>query len=427
MDNLNQANIETHLAHKLSKTNCRNFLVAISGGSDSMLLLNMINQIKHKYNYSIRAIHINHNFSANSKQMESLCIHFCENQGIELITKNIYLSQKNNIEENLRNKRYESIFESMSSDEALLMGHHLDDQVETFLYRLFRGSSPIGLSAMKEIITRDNKIICRPFLSLSKDVLLKLLKKYNVKFINDHTNDNIRIERNYIRKNIIPSISKRWPKLNKVMQHNIMLQDTYGKIAIDYCESIYEHIVSENKVNIKALKKYPDYLYSIFIKYWIHKILKYDLNKNELLNLMTLINNYNNDYPKCILKNNNSITRYNNFLYIVSLDNKTRYFEKTWDLENDFALGSYKLKVKKLKDKGIYENLLRIAPITVKPFEGNEKIMLNRSNHQNLKKIFQNKSIPVWERDKFILLYSMNELLVAYGGDDHIFISSELR
>ena len=53
--------------------------------------------------------------------------------------------------------------------------------------------------------------------------------------------------------------------------------------------------------------------------------------------------------------------------------------------------------------------------------------MLNKNNHQNLKKIFQNKSIPIWERDKFILLYAMDELLVAYGGDDHIFISSELR
>ena len=63
----------------------------------------------------------------------------------------------------------------------------------------------------------------------------------------------------------------------------------------------------------------------------------------------------------------------------------------------------------------------------MKSFEGNEKIMLNKNNHQNLKKIFQKKSIPLWERDRFIMLYSMNELLVAYGGGDHIFISSELR
>ncbi len=52
--------------------------------------------------------------------------------------------------------------------------------------------------------------------------------------------------------------------------------------------------------------------------------------------------------------------------------------------------------------------------------------MLNKNNHQNLKKIFQAKSIPIWESDKFILLFAKNELLVAYG-DSHIFISSDLR
>ena len=263
MDNLNQASIETHIEQTLSKTNCRKFLVAISGGSDSMLLLNLINQVKHKYSYSIRAIHINHNFAKNSEKMERLCINFCKNEGIDLITRSINLSQTTNIEEHLRNKRYELIFKSMLSNEALLLGHHLDDQVETFLYRLFRGSSPIGLSAMKEITTRDNKIICRPFLSVSKETLVELSQKNNVKFITDYSNDNIAFERNYIRKKIIPIINKKWPKLNKVMQHNIMLQDKYRKITTDYCEIVYEHIITENKIDINILKKYPDYFHSI--------------------------------------------------------------------------------------------------------------------------------------------------------------------
>ena len=59
-------------------------------------------------------------------------------------------------------------------------------------------------------------------------------------------------------------------------------------------------------------------------------------------------------------------------------------------------------------------------------FKGNERIMLNKSNHQELKKIFQAKSIPLWERQRFILLFSQNELLVACG-DEHTFISTELR
>ena len=75
---------------------------------------------------------------------------------------------------------------------------------------------------------------------------------------------------------------------------------------------------------------------------------------------------------------------------------------------------------------GIYESLSKQAPIILKCVQGSEKIKLNNDNHQDLKKIFQNKSIPIWERDRFILLFSDNKLLVAYG-HDHIFISSDLR
>ena len=78
-----------------------------------MLLLNLINQVKHKYDLCIRAIHINHNISDNNEKMERLCINFCKNMGIDLITRSINLSQTTNIEEHLRNKRYELIFKSM--------------------------------------------------------------------------------------------------------------------------------------------------------------------------------------------------------------------------------------------------------------------------------------------------------------------------
>ena len=62
----------------------------------------------------------------------------------------------------------------MNDNEALVLGHHFDDQIETFFYRLFRGSSPIGLSCMKEISERESRKICRPLLSFSK----KTIEKY---------------------------------------------------------------------------------------------------------------------------------------------------------------------------------------------------------------------------------------------------------
>ena len=113
-------------------------------------------------------------------------------------------------------------------------------------------------------------------------------------------------------------------------------------------------------------------------------------------------------------------------MYIIDENEKSFINQTIWDLKNDICFKNRSISIKDLKEKGIYNSLYKRAPITLKPVKGKEKIILNKKNYQSLKKIFQDKSIPVWERDKFILLFSENELLVAYG-DEHVFISSELR
>jgi tRNA(Ile)-lysidine synthetase-like protein len=142
---------------------------------------------------------------------------------------------------------------------------------------------------------------------------------------------------------------------------------------------------------------------------------------------MQIIKNENNDYPKCNLKNNISIIRYNNQLYIVNQSEKRKQASSLlWDIKNDIKFGESTIYIDTLKNEGIYDCLCLKAPITLKSFIGNERIMLNQYNHQNLKKLFQTKSIPKWERDDFVLFYAQNELLLAYS-DNNKFISSQLR
>ena len=100
--------------------------------------------------------------------------------------------------------------------------------------------------------------------------------------------------------------------------------------------------------------------------------------------------------------------------------------QKEWDMKKDVGFGNSKISLNKLKEEGVFDSLSLKAPITLKPFRGNERMMLNKTYYQELKKIFQHRSIPIWERDKFILFYSHNELLLAYS-DKEMFISSEIR
>lgn len=425
MDNLNLPEAKQLVNNLLNKSKYKDFLVGISGGVDSLVLLSIINELKLTYGYNFRAIHINHNFSSNSNEMEKRCIDICNQYDVDLIVKHIQPAKTSNLEEYLREKRYEIFLNALSKNESLVLAHHLDDQVETFFYRLFRGSSPVGLSCMKKISIKKNKIIYRPLLSISKSIVINLAKQFNLDFVNDATNDNLKYHRNYIRKKIIPPIKKIWPELNQVMHHNILLQDQYNMLTNDYCIKIYNDIIINNNLEINRLKVFPEHIHTIFIKFWIEKNIDYKLSKNDLSNLLKIVNSNNNDYPRYLLSDK-VITKYNNALYILSHYEKHSIKDKVWDLKNDIVFGNRKILIEKLKEKGIYDYLFNKAPITLKSFSGKEKILLNKNFSQYLKKVFQSNSIPTWERDRFILLFSQETLLVAYS-ENHIFISSYMR
>ena len=425
MDSLNLYKAKQLVNNLLNKSKHKDFLIGISGGVDSLVLLYILNKLKLTHGFNLRAIHINHNFSSNSNEMESICIDICNQYEVDLIVKHIQPTKTSNVEEYLREKRYELFLDALSENESLILAHHLDDQVETFFYRLFRGSSPIGLASMKKISIKNNKIIYRPLLSISKSIIINLAKQFSLDFVNDATNDNLNYHRNYIRKKIIPPIKKIWPELNQVMKHNILLQDHYNKLADDYCAKVYNDIIINDNLEIDRLKVFPEHIHTIFIKFWIEKNINYKLSKNDLSNLLNIVNSNNNDYPRYLLSDK-VITRYNNTLYILSRQEKHLIKDKVWDLKNDIVFGKRKILIEKLKEKGIYDNLFKNAPITLKTFNGREKISLNKNFSQYLKKVFQSNSIPTWERDRFILLFSQETLLVAYS-ENHIFISSYIR
>ncbi len=426
MVNLNHNYIKETVKKNLCSISKKKFLIAISGGIDSMLLLKICSLISNESRLSFRAIHINHNTSANSKEMEECCIKSCDKYRIDLKIENIYEDKKNNIEDRLREKRYDILLKNTNEDESILLGHHEDDQIETFIYRLVRGSSPKGLSSIKKISYRDKKILCRPLLTISKNDIVNLADFYDIEFINDITNSDLSFDRNYIRNKVIPNIKNRWSHFNKAISHTINLQNDYAVIAEEFCSKIYDSIIINEELCISRLNVFSSHIHSIFIKYWISKTLKYDLSKNETSNLIKIINNDNNDYPKCILKNNTSIIRYNDMLYIVNNNEIKKQPSQLWDPKKDVVFGNSKIYIDTLKSEGLYENLRLKAPITLKNFMGNERIMLNHHDYQDLKKIFQKNSIPMWERERFVLFYAKNELLLAYSNNEK-FISSQLR
>ncbi len=194
-------------------------LVGFSGGVDSTVLLGLLEEQRREMDFRLHALHVDHGLRGIEGKRDAMhCRQMCKkwNVSFELVKKNIRLlakKEKVSIELAARRFRKEALQEAASrlNCEFIFLGHTQDDQVETLLFRLFRGSGLHGMAGMQEIIKQKNLFWCRPLLLFSKETLraLSLSKKWTWK--EDQTNSFPEHTRNQIRLEVIPLLKKIFP------------------------------------------------------------------------------------------------------------------------------------------------------------------------------------------------------------------------
>lgn len=195
------------------------FWVAYSGGLDSQVLLHFCQKVLPSA--QLRAVHINHGLSPQADAWQQHCQQYCEQQSLVFESRKVDLdTSSNNLELQARHARY-GVFESLLKEEDfILMAHHQDDQMETVLYRLLRGSGPKGLAGIPSQRRLGKGTLLRPLLAYSKDELADYAKQADLNWIEDESNQDISFDRNLLRQAILPRIKSRWPSAGKSMQRS---------------------------------------------------------------------------------------------------------------------------------------------------------------------------------------------------------------
>lgn len=191
-------------------------LVAFSGGVDSSVLLSALNAVKTQNRIKLIACHINHSLRAEeSDQDAAFCFDFCKNRGIS------FFNYKADVSEYSRNKKVSlelagrEIRKAFLNEKAKEMGcryiflaHHQDDQIETLLFRFFRGSGLYGMQGIQPFLLKDSVYWCRPLLEISKDAILEYARTEQIQWRTDSSNNSLEYSRNKIRNELIPVIKK---------------------------------------------------------------------------------------------------------------------------------------------------------------------------------------------------------------------------
>jgi len=403
--------------------------VGLSGGVDSMVLLNVLFQLKKKLNLKLNAIHIHHGLSKNADHWCEVCLDECKKLGIDFSQKNINIdnSEGIGIEAAARKARYQMLHQL--SDEFLATAHHQNDQAETLMLQLLRGSGLKGLASMP-LFDKERRL-WRPFLKISRDAIEEYAKNNNVRFVEDESNQNTEFDRNFLRLEIFPKLIKRFPQTIKSLGRSADLVAEGLNLNKAIANEDAKNYFSEDfiKLNTKIFRTFPRDRVVNLIRWWLEKNQQKMPSQKIMDQIYNQIISAKKDAQINIhISSKMSVRAYKDFLWLVKIKKEKNSFDLIWKGEEIFELpGSGKLLFKPCLGKGISLDKVGSSVLRIQNRKGGERFKPERNQPtRTLKYLLQKINMPPWERELLPVIYS-EDMLVAVPnfGVHHEFVVDE--
>ncbi len=416
--------------HKLIKKN-DTIIIGSSGGPDSQLLTYLLNEIKEEYNLKLIVAHLNHLHRQEADMDEDLVRETARNLNLDFRLKRASMDEyakrnKLSSEDAGRRLRYDFFYEIAKEFEGskIAIAHNKNDQTETMLIRMIRGTGIDGLVAMDY---KSNNII-RPILNVKKKDIIEFLDNHNISYAYDKTNGENDYTRNYIRNEIIPKMESVNPRMvDNFFNLSLLLRDDL-KIIEDNTYKHYNEIVKESSDTKIVFDKYgfeslEDYLKAKVLRKAIFNLegqLK-DFSKENIDQFLSLTKL---DTGKKIIKDRISLKK-NYTSYDLYLE-ETKNLDKTKDtidldkyLEFNGLIINARLtndKLKKDKFTAYFDYDKLNFPLTIRYRKNGDRIKPYGMNHnKKLKDFFIDEKIDRDLRDRIPLILSDDEIIWIVG------------
>ena len=211
--------LESRLLHVLEPwRQAPSWKVAFSGGLDSTVLLHLLARLRERQALPpISAVHVHHGLQAVADAWVEHCRAQCAALNIPLVVRHVQVATGASVERAAREARYGVFAEALAAGEVLLMAQHRDDQAETLLLRLLRGAGVRGLAAMPASRPLASGILLRPLLGVARAELEAWARAQGLSWIEDPSNDDTALARNFLRHEILPRLTQCWPAASAVL------------------------------------------------------------------------------------------------------------------------------------------------------------------------------------------------------------------
>ena len=394
-----------------------NIVVGFSGGPDSVFLVEMLKKLQCFFNFKIYLVHINHLLRGEDADSdENFSFEYAKKNNLEIFIKRIPVKKiakeiGKTLEEVGREERYKffsEIYEKVGANK-IATAHNKDDQIETFLFRLTRGTSLQGLEGIK---TKNNNII-RPISEIYKKDILEYLNKNEIQYKIDKTNFENEFTRNSIRLDLIPFIEERY---------NIKFKDKIFSLIEEIRENnqnnslnLSDYTDSKNRILLEKIKFLSNFDRKNLLGLFLNEK-NIEVNRNKIDEINSLIKS--NGTKKIDLNKTYRIVKNYTHLYIEEKREDNTINNSTIQLKipseqvfNNFKISveiAKNLDIPKEKNQYLLDTLYNDI-IEVRYRKEGDRIFLDENHSKKIKEIFIEHKIPKDIRDRIpIFLYNNN-------------------
>lgn len=381
----------------LTSTEFETLVVGLSGGLDSVVLLHALVQLQ--LTHKLSALHVHHGLSPNADDWLQHCERLCAQWQVPFTAHRVTVSSKGSIETAARDARYQCFAQALGSQDVLLLAHHGDDQAETVLFRLLRGTGGRGLAGIPTQRPLGKGTLLRPLLSQTKAQLRAYAQQHQLQWVEDESNQDTTFSRNHIRHKILPVLENYAPNVTQ------QLQQTAQRLETDY--RILDRLADKELqkgcnpwggLDWASLSDLPEDERLFWLQHFLRKhqlTLTYEQVKNLDKNSAA-----SKDQQPLILAGNQRIQRFQECLYVLPADTAVENIALVSGVALQRAFddicvtGSGELELRQRPQKALLE--------------------MPSGQHRPLKKWLNDQKIPIWWREHLPYVYR-NGNLVAIG------------
>ncbi len=426
----------TRVADFMKKYNLQDktIVVGFSGGYDSMCLLDIMSKIKELPEFedlTVVAAHFNHNWRGEeSLREQEICRIFAAAKGFEFYLKEAPkgLKKTENEARIARYEFFEEAYEEFDAD-AVFTAHNKDDNAETVLYRVIKGTGLVGLKGISE----NRGYFYRPLLKTKRSEIVDYCNENNLSPNNDSSNSNTAYTRNYLRLNVIPALEKINEGVKDALNTLSANAISDNEIIEEYLKTIRPNIFRDDKIISAEYKKLSTPVKMRFLHEYIQMLdLDYDYKKiNELFDFIEANINQRNGSTKSLAS---ALWLYADDKIIETIPPKVK--SEVVDLkqevlisgEGEYKIGDKTLSIKKYVDKDIfvfpestsnfaYVDLSEVKfPLILRTRKDGDVIRpFGMTGSMKLKKYMNAKGVAKHNRDGILLLCNEDEVLWVLG------------